>query len=348
MRIAITADPMLPVPPEEYGGIERMIHLLALGLTERGHEVTLFAHSGSRVPCRLIRYPISTVRSMKETMRIAYTVATEIFGGGYHLVHSFGRLAYIAPILPLRVPKLMTYQRAVTSRTVALGSRLARGSLAFCAISRHMTAGKRLAGNWNLVYNGVAEEQYTVHEHVPDDAPLAFLGRIERIKGVHVAIDVARRSGRRLLIAGNVPDGIEHRRYFDREIAPHLERGDIQYVGPVNDAQKNTLLGTSAALLMPILWEEPFGIVMAEALACGTPIVGFARGSVPEIVQDGVNGFVCASVPEMADAVARIGSVSRALCRRTMEEKFSARTMVDGYEHVYRRIVDRSSRSGGS
>jgi len=348
MKIAITADPMLPVPPENYGGIERMIHLLVCELVDKGYSVTLFAHPQSVAPCRVITYPAGVRRSIYETSRITCAIAAEIVNGGYDLVHSFGRLAYLTPILPLRIPKLMTYQRPITARAVALGCVLSRGSLTFSAVGKHMYAGKGLQGNWRLVYNGVSEERYTFREIVSGDAPLVFLGRIERIKGVHIAIEVARQSGRRLTIAGNVSDGIEHRRYFDEEIVPHLDGDRIRYVGPVNDDQKNALLGESAALLMPILWDEPFGIVMAEALACGTPVVGLARGSVPEVVQDGVSGYVCGDVREMTDAVARLGSISRAECRNLMEEKFSARAMVSAYENAYRTIVGHRGRRANS
>lgn len=335
MKIAITADPVLPVPPAEYGGIERIIHLLVCGLVEKGHSVTLFAHGRSEVPCRLISYPARDRRSALESSRIASTIAVEILRDGFDLVHSFGRLGYLIPILPFRIPKLMTYQRAITAQRVALGYLLSRGSLSFSAVSRKMISGNDLRGNWSIVYNGVSEERYVPRRTPPADAPLIFLGRIERIKGTHIAIEVARQSGRRLTIAGNVSPGVEHQQYFDDEIAPHLDGDRIRYVGPVDDVQKNALLGESIALLMPIQWEEPFGIVMAEALACGTPVVGFARGSVPEVVNNGVNGFVCANVAEMIEAVGRLDHVNRSACRRIMEERFSATAMVDAYENVY-------------
>jgi len=346
MKFAITADPVLPVPPLEYGGIERIVHLLVCGLVERGHSVTLFAHAQSEVPCRLVAYPAGDGRSARGLSRFATAIAWETLKGGYDLVHSFGRLAYLWPILPLRMPKLMTYQRAITPRSASLGHFLSRGSLSFSAVSRKMFLGKGFRGNWNLVYNGVCEERFVRREVVPTDAPLIFLGRVERIKGAHIAIEVARRSGRRLIIAGNLPPGAEHQHYFHEKIAPHLDGSEIRYVGPVDDVKKNALLGESLALLMPIQWEEPFGIVMAEALACGTPVIGLDRGSVPEVVTNGVNGFVCASVADMIEAVGRIGEVSRHTCRRVMEERFSARAMVDAYEKLYFDLMVGSASAG--
>jgi glycosyltransferase involved in cell wall biosynthesis len=150
---------------------------------------------------------------------------------------------------------------------------------------------------------------------------------------------VAKKSGRQLVIAGNVPEAAHHRRYFEQKIQPHVDGSAVQYVGAVDDRGKNELLGRSAALLMPLLWDEPFGIVMAEALACGTPVVGLRRGSLPEIVQHEINGFVCDSVEEMVGAVNQLSSIERKQCRRIAEEKFSDRVIVDSYEQLYRQLL---------
>jgi glycosyltransferase involved in cell wall biosynthesis len=193
--------------------------------------------------------------------------------------------------------------------------------------------------NFHVVYNGVALETYQCTARVEPDAPLVYLGRVEEIKGVHLAIEVAKKSRRRLIIAGNVPQAEHHLRYFAEQIQHHVDGKIVEYVGAVDNAQKNRLLGRSAAMLMPLLWEEPFGIVMAEALACGTPVVGLRRGSVPEIVQHGVNGFVCRSVEEMVAAVGRLPEIDRRDCRRIAEEKFSDRVILEAYEGLYREVV---------
>jgi glycosyltransferase involved in cell wall biosynthesis len=181
----------------------------------------------------------------------------------------------------------------------------------------------------------VPVDRFDFEPAVPDDAPLVFLGRIAPIKGTHHAIAVAEKSGRDLVIAGNVPDDPQEQVYFKKQIEPHIDGDQIQYVGPVDDEEKNKLLGQSAAFLMPIEWEEPFGIVMAEALACGTPVIGTRRGSVPEIVTDGETGFICDSVGEMVRAVARIDTLNREACRQRCEAHFSAEAIVDGYEQLY-------------
>lgn len=340
MRIALTADPHIPVPPRLYGGIERLIDMLVRGLIERGHEVTLFAHPESNAPCRLEPYAVRLNVFDGGFLRNLWRVSSTILKEDFDIVHSFGRLAYLLPLLPTAIPKLMSYQRAITTRSVEWGERLARGTLHFSGCSENLI--KRFSGksNWHVVYNGVPLSNYTFQEKVEADAPLIFLGRVEEIKGPHLAIEVAQKANRRLIIAGNVPDKPKHRDFFESRIAPNLDGERIQYIGPVDDSQKNELLGRAAALLMPILWDEPFGIVMAEALACGTPVIAFRRGSVPEIVEDTINGFVSGSVDDMVASVCRIDTIKRYECRKTMEARFSDKAIVGAYESLYRNIIE--------
>jgi glycosyltransferase involved in cell wall biosynthesis len=339
MRIALTVDPEIPIPPVHYGGIERIVDMLARTLAERGHDVTLFAHPRSTCPVRRVAWKGQSSASLRDTLRNAATLARRVALDRYDVVNSFSRLAYLAPILPLAVPKLMSYQREISSRTTGLAHRLARGTLEFSAISCNMMKRLRLPGRWHLVPNGVHLGTYAFSATVPPDAPLVFLGRVEEIKGAHFAIEAARRAGRRLILAGNVPQ--DHRTWFEAHIAPHLDNVRMRYVGNVDDAEKNALLGTAAALLMPVLWEEPFGLVMAEAMACGTPVIGFRRGSVPEVVADGATGFVVDTVEEMAAAVARLPVLSRAACRARVETLYSDQVITEGYLKIYAELSAR-------
>ncbi|MEJ1931884.1 glycosyltransferase, partial [Nostoc sp. NIES-2111] len=233
----------------------------------------------------------------------------------------------------------MSYQRDISLRTTSLAYRLSRGTLEFTAISEWMVLPVRDTGVWHLVPNAVPVDRFRFQPSVHDDAPLVFLGRVEPIKGPDVAIEIARLSGRRLVIAGNVPAGYED--FFNQRIRPHVDGDRVRYIGAVDDEQKNELLGGAAAFLMPISWEEPFGIVMIEAMACGTPVLGFRRGAVPEVVDDGSTGFVRDTAAELAQMVARLGEIDRSACRRHVEAQYSSDVIVDRYIDIYRAMVKR-------
>lgn len=340
MRIALTADPELPVPPKLYGGIERIIDLLARELSRRGHEVTLFAHRDSATAAEIIPWPGASSRSRADTLRNAATLLREVRRGRFDLIHSFSRVAYLLPLLPLPIPKLMSYQRAISRRSIRFGQALSPGSLQFSAISRWMIEPVADIGTWHLVPNGVALAAYPYVADPGPNAPLVFLGRVEAIKGPHLAIEVARRAGLPLVIAGNVP--VEHQGWFDTHIAPQLD-DSITYIGPVDDRQKAQLLGSARALLMPILWEEPFGIVMAEAMACGTPVLGFDRGAVPEVVEHGVSGFVVEDLDGLVAAVGRLSELKRLAARQRVEDHYSEKALADGYLAVYEAMLCHAS-----
>jgi glycosyltransferase involved in cell wall biosynthesis len=350
MKVLITADPYIPVPPVHYGGIERVIDVLVRELVSRGHDVTLVAHPESRTSARLMPYGepphIGYRIRAKELVQVGSAVWHE--RRDVDVVHSFGRLAALLPILPRRqLPKIQSYQRdGVPWPSVARAVRLAGSSLVFTGCSssvyRQRSRDRGLGGEWRTIFNCVDVATYTPQRSVAADAPLVFLGRLDPIKGAHDAIAIARGAGRRLVIAGNRVTQGPDAGYFEDQIAPHLDDVRVRYVGPVDDAQKNQLLGEAAALLMPIGWEEPFGIVMAEACACGTPVIAFARGSVAEVVRDGVNGFACGSVDEAIAAVGSLDRLDRRTVRADCEARFAGSVIAGAYESLYRELIDRA------
>jgi glycosyltransferase involved in cell wall biosynthesis len=345
LKIVITADPYVPVPPKLYGGIERVIDFLVRGLVARCHEVTLFAHPESRTAGRLVPYGAPPHFGARARLAELWQVGAGLWRdlARTDLVHSFGRLAALAPVLPIRrLPKIQSYQRAtVPWRGVRSAARLAGDSIRFtaCSSSVYLDRPGTDAGTWHTVFNGVPIAKYDFVPRVAPDAPLVFLGRLERIKGAHHAIAIARQSGRQLIIAGNRVEDGDGARYFDDQIAPALDGRQITYLGPVDDTQKNGLLGAAAALLMPVEWAEPFGIVMAEALACGTPVIGFPLGGVPEVVRDGVTGYLCRTPEDAVSAVGRLHRLDRSAARADCEARFSDRAIVDAYERLYTEMV---------
>jgi glycosyltransferase involved in cell wall biosynthesis len=349
VRIAITVDPYIPVPPVHYGGIERVVQLAVRGLAARGHDVTLFAHPDSRAGVPLVPYGAPPHTGAINRAQELWQLGTALFvrRNQFDVVFSWGRLAALLPILPdRRLLKIQRYCRnEVPWSGVANAVRLAGDSISFAGASSsvydELPKHGALGGRWHTLYDAIDMSKFTLASCVPADAPLVFLGRVERIKGAHSAIAIARRSKRRLVIAGNRAGSGPEAEYFDREIAPEIDGVSIRYAGPVDDAAKNTLLGSAAALLFPIQWKEAFGIVMAEAMACGTPIVAFPCGSVPEIVVDGVNGFVCADVEAASQAVSRLATIDRRGVRGNCESRFSDRVLVDGMLSMMTDAIDR-------
>lgn len=345
MRILLIADPMLPVPPKHYGGIERIIDMLCRSYAASGHEVTLLAHPASETEATIVPLPGLEVSRKWDIARNTATLIQLVRRFHPDVVHSFGRLAQLLPLLPSKLPKIMSYQREPSLSGIRRAFRLARrGSLLFTGCSNYISHQIQQFADCDTVYNGVPIERFDFRSQTSDDAPLVFLGRLERIKGVHNAIAIARQTGRRLVIAGNIPAGAEHQEYFRSEVEPHLCE-TIEYIGVVDDHQKNKLLGESLALVMAIEWNEPFGIVMAEALACGTPILGTPMGAVPEVISDGETGFV-GNVNELVSSVDKVAKLQRADCRARCESLFGDSVIASRYLSLYRQMQNRPMRAG--
>lgn len=344
MRILFTADPELPVPPLLYGGIERIVDSLIVEMRSRGHVVGLLAHpESSAVADWQAGWPGSVSQRWQDTWANMRSMSRAIRDFKPDVVHSFSRIAYFSRHLLTGLPKVMSYQRDPSLRTTGWASWLAGNSLVFSGCSEHIAAsGRQAGGRWETIPNFIDPGKFSFVPCVPDEAPLVFLSRIEPMKGCHTAIAIAKSSGRRLLIAGNRVENGTAAGYWDREIAPHLGRDGIEYVGTVNDEQKNSLLGSAAAMVVPIEWEEPFGIVFTESLACGTPVISCPRGAVPEIVRDGVHGFHVRNLEEGLHAVKRLHEISRSACRSAVERHFTVQVVASRYMALYERMLRHS------
>lgn len=341
MKILLTADPELPVPPTLYGGIERIIDSIVRGLRSRGHAVGLVAHPDSTCPVdAFFPWTGTSSQSRWDTFRNTKTLWSAVHQFQPDVLHSFSRLQYLLPLLPTHLPKIMSYQRRPTARTVRWAAGIAGRSLTFTGCSQHICQqGQKAGGTWVPIHNFVELGTYTFQPDVAAEAPLVFLSRVERIKGAHTAISIAQRTSRRLILAGNQVHSAEGRHYWETEIAPHLGKNGIEYVGAVNDAQKNELLGQAAAMLVPIEWDEPFGIVFAEALACGTPVISCPSGALPEIVRSGTDGFLIHTLEDACAAVEKLPQLHRHHCRQRAEQHFSAEAIVNQYEALYQELM---------
>jgi glycosyltransferase involved in cell wall biosynthesis len=340
MKILLTVDPELPVPPGLYGGIERIVEVLVNVYIREGHDVILCANSASQVPCKLAAWPGIKSQHVLDTLKNAYMLARLHYREKVDIIHSFSRLAYMTALLPASVPKIMSYQREPSLAQIGKAVRLARKrSLVFTGCSNYISGQIKGIAEAHTIYNFAPIDRYKLETSAIADAPLVFLGRVEEIKGAHIAIEVAQRANRRLIIAGNIPP--EKEAYFNEKIRPHLN-DRITYAGPVNDVQKNEILGKAQAFLMPIQWNEPFGIVMAEAMACGTPVLGFPFGSVPEVIENGINGYVCRDTDEMVQRINDLSCIDRRAVRRIAEERFSDTRIVKDYLKLYATLIERT------
>jgi len=322
------------VPPRHYGPWERIVSLLTEGLVERGLEVTLFATADSLTQARLAAVcprPYSEDQSLDpKVWECLHISAVFERAAEFDLIHNhfdFLPLSYSGLV---QTPLLTTNHGFSSERILPVYQKY-NGRAYYVAISN---ADRHPSLNYlATVYHGIPLDEFTLQPE-PDDY-LLFLGRIHPDKGVVEAIEVARRVGRRLIIAGIIQD----HDYFEREVAPHLGRNGIDYIGSVGPEQRDELLGGASALLHLINFNEPFGLSLVEAMACGTPVIAYGRGSIPELIKHGETGFIVKDIDEATAVVRSIGELDRARIRQHVEENFSRERMVDGYIQVYREVL---------
>ena len=339
MRIAQVAPLFESVPPQLYGGTERVVSHLTEELVRQGHEVTLFASGDSATSARLVA-PVA--RALRLGDGCPDPIARHVL-----LLEQMWKQRHQFDVIHSHVGYLL-YPRARLHRVPSLTTLHGRLDLADLAdvyaefddipvvsISNAQRAPLPRANWMATVYHGLPDEMLSFNP-VPGRY-LAFLGRISPEKGPDRAIEIAGRVGMRLRIAAKVDPA--DRQYFAEVVKPMLKQPHVEWVGEISDAEKSDFLGGAHALLFPIDWPEPFGLVLIEAMACGTPIVAYARGSVPEIVEDGVTGFVVPSVDQAVTAVEAVAGLDRARCRSTFEARFSAARMARDYVSIYERLA---------
>jgi len=340
VKILITVDPEIPVPPVLYGGIERVVSSLIKAFNQKGHEVHLLANANSSETAAksITGWRGKSSVSKSDILKNAAQLNQLYKKLKPDLVHSFSRLLYLYPLFWGKEAKIvMSYQREISPKTTAVASLLGGNRLIFTSCGAHTFKNLPNKEKWHAIHN-FADTNFLVDNQNVEKEFLFFLGRIEDIKGTAEAIEVARSSGERLIIAGNISP--EHQAYFDNKVKPFLN-DNIQYVGAVNDEQKKYYFQRSKAFLFPIKWEEPFGIVMAESMACGCPVIGFNRGSVPEVIEHGKNGYIVENVQEMTDAVKKISQIKRSEVRECAVKNFSIEVISEKYLQVYQKLLSK-------
>ena len=343
MKIALLAPVWYPVPPPRYGGIERVVSLLADGLVEAGHAVTLFASRDSRTKAELASiFPSAQSDSVGDAwIELAHALACYERAGEFDLINDHSGPPAAALGAVVETPVVHTVHGPLTGKAAGLYTSLARVApqVGLISVSRSQRApvpGLPWVAN---CHNGLDLEAYPVHAGRGGYA--LFVGRMHAEKGCHRAVHVAREAGVPLKIAGKMREPAE-REYFETYVAPHLGDG-VEYLGETSHARKVSLLQNARATLVPIEWEEPFGLVMIESMACGTPVIATRRGSVPELVDHGRSGIVVDDQVEMGPAIALADELDPLECRRHVEERFSAERMVAAYELAYAAVLERTA-----
>jgi glycosyltransferase involved in cell wall biosynthesis len=334
MNIAMLAPIAWCTPPRHYGPWENVAALLTEGLVACGHDVTLFATADSQTSAKLhavcpqgYEERRSLIPKVWECLHIS-----ELFerADAYDIIHNhfdYLPLTYSS----LTATPVVTTIHGFSSPGILPVYKKYNGKTFYVAISDADRAPE--LDYIKTVHHGIDLAQFDFQPN-PDDY-LLFFGRMHPDKGVHEAVEIARACGKKLILAGIVQD----QDYFDHHVAPHLNNDKVTYIGSVGPVERSRLLGKASALLHPIAFDEPFGLSVVEAMACGTPVIAFDRGSMPELIQSGESGFLVNTVTEAVEAVARIDTIDRAYCRRHVEKHFTVERMIRDYTHVYEAIL---------
>lgn len=336
MKVALIAAPFIAVPPADYGGTELFVAHLAEGLQEQGVDVVVYGNGESTVQAERrwlyeqSQWPIKHAEPawLKELNHTAWAIADAV--NECDLIHVQSALGLTSARF-MQHPVVLTLHGPHEQSLSEYYSQYPE--VHYVAIS-HAQAKLESMPKLRTVHHGLDVKLYQFVEQ--KQQYLSFIGRIAPIKGTHIAIDVAQRTGIPLKIAGEVQPMF--REYFENKIRPKIDGKLIEYVGPADLQAKNELLGNSMAMLFPIQWNEPFGLVMVEAMACGTPVVAMPGGSVPEIVVEGVSGHICRSVRQMTSCIQQL-KIKPSTIRRYVEDNFSIEKMVRGYMGVYREAL---------
>jgi glycosyltransferase involved in cell wall biosynthesis len=340
MRIAQVAPLIESVPPKHYGGTERIVSYLTEELVRAGHHVTLFASGDSVTSAELV--PVCR-RSFRQNKRATDYLSREVLlmdhvmqrASEFDVIHFHTGCLHYLISRHVTVPHVTTlHGRLDTPELLRLYERFR--DMPMISISNSQRTPWPCANWQGTIYHGLPKDLFRFHPE--PGSYLAFLGRVSPEKRVDRAIEIAKRVGMPLKIAAKVDRA--DRRYFKQDIEPLLSDPHVEWIGEISDRDKDEFLGNAFALLFPIDWPEPFGLVMIESMACGTPVIAYDCGSVPEVMEDGVTGFIVRDVDDAVKGVHRISDLSRSRCREVFEHRFAAERMASDYVDVYRRLID--------
>lgn len=342
MKIALVSTPFVSVPPKDYGGTELIVHELAEGLVARGHEVTVFATGDSNTSGHLealyteAQWPPD---HLVEVNHVSWAFSM-IANREYDVVHCHAVSALaVARILP-DLPLVYTLHHVRDDRLSQLYRYFPQ--VWYVAISDRQRELEIELPRIQVIHHGLDHSRY-LGPSIPGEG-VCFVGRLSEVKGPHIAIDVAEAAGAEIWVAGSIHQDDDDPTFAAREIRPRLERPHVHYLGPIGMDAKRELFSRSRAALVPLNWEEPFGLVMIEAMLCGCPVIAFPRGSAPELIEDGVTGFLVPDAQAMAELIrSGLEGFDRERCRARAVERFDRATMVAAYEEVYHQAHEQTA-----
>jgi glycosyltransferase involved in cell wall biosynthesis len=339
LRIAQVAPLNESVPPKAYGGTERVVSYLTEELVQQGHKVTLFASGDSITQAQLVPVCPQALRldpDCIDQLARHIVLLEQVFKdpSRFDIIHFHIDYLHFPWSRRMAIPHVTTLHGRLNIPDLAPLYQEFR-EMPLVSISHDQRTPLLWLNFQDTVYHGLPDDLLTFHAH--PGRYLAFLGRISPEKGVEQAIQIARQSGMAIKIAAKV-DPVDQA-YFDEVIQPLLDEGGAEFIGEIGEDEKDAFLGNAYALLFPIEWPEPFGLVMIEALACGTPVIAFRHGSVPEVIDDGVTGFIVDDFEGAVRAVERVAALSRTHCREIFEERFTAARMAQSYLAIYRWLI---------
>ncbi len=343
MKIAVLAPLWKKIPPDKYGGSELVVADLASALTELGHKVTTFSCDGSSVSGELVpviekpMYELAGGFNWSGIQPYEFLSFFEFAkrAGEFDIVHNhmgFHPVAF-APLLP--IPMVTTLHSSLEPDFPYLAERFKNGN--FVSIS---DAQRSLAPYLNYVatiYHGINTSKFTPN-FSEDNGYLVFIGSLTPNKGVDIAVKISLEMREKLIIAGDRRP--EFKEFIDKEIAPFIDGQNIKYLGEIGHEEKNKVLSAAKAFIFPVRWNEAFGLVMIESLACGTPVVAFGNGSVPEIIKDGKTGFIVDDENGLKEKIKQVGSISRKACRKEAIDRFDKKVMATEYVRLYEKLIN--------
>jgi glycosyltransferase involved in cell wall biosynthesis len=346
VKIAEITSVYLSVPPKTHGGTERIVYHLCQNLIRRGHQVELFASGDSKVDCPVRSVlPVASLDDPQSTLYLEKEFETR---NTYNLYRQADRFDLIHAHWPTLAPYFSAFTRTPTVVTYAYIEKelhdYYRDNFPKCfpvCISR---AQAKMLGDESLpvVYNGVAANEIPFNE-APEDFFIT-VGRMTPGKGIAEAIRIAKKAKLRLLIVGAVTRHLPwSEEYFLKEVKPHVDGDRVRHIESMPYAELMRWMGRAKGFLFPLQWDEPFGMVVAESMACGTPVLAYPRGSMPELIENGETGFLPRDEDAMIEAAAAVGKIDRRRCREWVEKRFSVERMIDGYESVFEQAVGRGN-----